>query len=73
VGVEVGANCGLLRVIGGSRKILWTTYVPNEILDTITIIIINMKNYVSTRLSIVIVRLRTSTSQKNNNCTVDGG
>jgi hypothetical protein len=40
VGVEVGEDCGLLWVRGESGKILWTTYVPNGILDTIIIIII---------------------------------
>jgi hypothetical protein len=40
VGVEVGANCGLLRVIG-SGEILYTTHVSNGILDNIIIIIIN--------------------------------
>jgi hypothetical protein len=32
-------HCLCLRVIGGRGKILWTTYVPNEILDIIIIIV----------------------------------
>jgi hypothetical protein len=39
VGAEVGANYGLLRVRGGSEKILQKTYVPNGILHNIIIII----------------------------------
>jgi hypothetical protein len=52
VGVEVGANCCLLRVIGGSGKILYTTCVPNGILDII-IILTTAEPFVSVRLTVV--------------------